>query len=433
MAERESGVRLYTHPLKPKNPCGGWGCRLLSSTAEHGLPDTEHGTDHGTPVARALNRLTARGVAAAKPGYHADGGGLFLRVSDSLSRSWVFRYSRNKRPREMGLGSALTVTLQEAREKAHQQRRLLANGKDPIDERKRAQDALPTFGACADALITSLRPGWRNDEQEAQWRQSLAAYGPSPTAPVAEIDTAAVIACLSPIWQTKTETATRVRARIERVLDWAKVSGLRDGENPARWRGHLDKLLPRPSKLKRNKHHAAMPFADLPAFMTHLRERDGIARRALEFTILTAARTDEVVGSAWTEFDLNSGVWTVPGHRMKAGVEHVVPLTTEAINILQALSRDGAPFPLSENGMLSLLQKSMGRPYTVHGFRSSFSDWASETSTFPREVIEMSLAHTIKDKAEAAYRRGKLLEKRRRLMESWAAFLGGYSPPSPSI
>lgn len=374
-------------------------------------------------MARPLNRLTARAVAAAKKGYHADGGGLYLLVSDTGARSWVFRYERAKVRREMGLGPAGVVTLQEARAKAHEHRRLLAAGKDPLDERRHRAGAAATFGACADALIVSLRTGWKNDAQEAQWRQSLEAYGPPASMPVAAIDTAVVVGCLSKIWTTKTETATRLRARIERVLDWAKVSGLRDGENPARWRGHLDKLLPKPSKVRRPQHHAAMPFADLPAFMARLRARDGTARRALEFTILTAARTEEVTGADWHEFDLDGGLWTLPPERMKAGREHVVPLPPRAIDILRALPRDRPPFPLSENGMLALLQNSLGEPYTVHGFRSSFSTWASETTAFPGQVVEMALAHTIKDKAEAAYRRGALLAKRRELMAAWESFL----------
>lgn len=245
---------------------------------------------------------------------------------------------------------------------------------------------------------------------------------------VSAVTTSTVMACLSPIWTTKTVTATRVRGRIERVLDWAKVHGMRDDENPARWRGHLESLLPKPSKVSKAKHHAAMPYADVPAFMRVLAERDARARRALRFTILTAARTDEVVSATWSEFDLKQKLWTVPASRMKAGRMHTVPLSDPAIAILATLPRDEPPFRLSENTMLYLVQKQppkgLGLPYTVHGFRSSFRDWAAETTDHPNEVVEMALAHTIRNKAEAAYRRGQLLDKRRVLMNDWARFLG---------
>jgi len=246
--------------------------------------------------------------------------------------------------------------------------------------------------------------------------------------PVEEVDTAAVMACLQPIWASKTETANRVRGRIERVLDWARVHGLRAGDNPARWRGHLDKLLPKPSKVGRRRHHEAMPYQDVPAFMSQLAERDGAARRALRFTILTAARTSEVTGADWPEFDLAAAVWTIPAGRMKGGREHQVPLSPAAMALLRGLPRDRPPFALSENAMLYLVQKDppkgFGLPFTVHGFRSSFRDWAAETTDTPNEVVEMALAHAIRNKAEAAYRRGNLLERRRHLMEAWAEFVG---------
>ncbi len=374
-------------------------------------------------MARPINRLSARKVATAGKGYHADGGGLYLLVSDAGTRSWVLRYQRHGKRREMGLGSAAVVSLVEARQSALQQRKLLVAGKDPIAARRAAQVAGMTFGEAADAYIDAHRAGWKNDAQAHQWAQSLKDHGPERDLPVAEVDTAAVLRALNRIWTTKTETATRVRGRIERVLDWSRVRGLREGENPARWKGHLDHLLPRPAKIRKAGHFAAMPYRDVPAFMARLVERDGLARRALRFTILTAARTEETTGATWPEFDLEAGVWTIPGERMKAGKEHRVPLVAEAVDLLRVLPRHKPPFPLSENGMLNLLQKHMGQPYTVHGFRSSFRDWASEETEFSREVAEKALAHTIKSKAEAAYRRGDLLDKRRALMRAWADYL----------
>lgn len=376
-------------------------------------------------MARPINRLSARAVAtAATPGYLADGGGLYLQITESGSKTWVFRYERGGRRREMGLGSSSIVTLQEARAAALEQRRTLLAGKDPIEERRAARAAASprTWGECADAYIESHRAGWRNAEQEAQWRHSLLHYGPSRSLPVAAVDTQTVMNCLLPIWTTKTETATRVRGRIERVIDWARVSGYRSGENPARWRGHLDKLLPPKSKVKRTRHFAAMPYQDLPAFMAKLLERDELSAQALAFTILTAVRTNETTGADWHEF--NGDLWTIPGARMKAGIDHAVPLVKEASAILERRPRSAPPFKLSENGMLFFLQKSLGvRSATVHGFRSSFRDWASETTDFQSETVEMALAHTIRDKTEAAYRRGSLLAKRRALMEAWAAYL----------
>lgn len=349
-------------------------------------------------------------------------------IGPSGARSWVLRYQLRGRRREMGLGSAGVISLQEARAAALAQRRLLAGGDDPIAAREAAKATGKTFGECVDALIESLRPSWKNDAQAAQWEQSLRDYGPARGLAVADVDTIAVMACLRPIWAEKTETASRVRARIERVLDWAKVHQLRAGDNPARWKGHLDNLLPKPSKVTKPDHHAAMPYAEVPAFMARLAERDARARRALRFTILTAARTNEVTGAPWSEFDLDAGVWSIPAERMKGGRPHLVPLSAPALAILRALPREIPPFTLTENAMLYLLQKprpkGLGLPFTVHGFRSSFRDWAAEETDHPHEVVEMALAHAIRNKAEAAYRRGSLLEKRRQLMEAWAMYLG---------
>lgn len=380
-------------------------------------------------MARPIHRLSAKAVQTlTKQGYHADGGGLYLLVGPTGAKSWVLRYQRAGRRREMGLGSFTIVTLAEARQSAVAQRKMLVAGDDPISTRRAAKSAGASFGEAADAYIAAHRAGWKNDAQADQWIQSLKDYGPSRETPVAEVDTPMVMACLRPIWAAKTVTATRVRGRIERVLDWAKVHGMREGENPARWRGHLESLLPKPSKVSRTKHHAAMPYRDVPAFMATLASRDARTRRALRFTILTAARTDEVVAADWAEFDIPGKLWTIPAGRMKGDREHTVPLTAAALAILEPLSRKDPPFKLSENAMLYLVQKpapkGLGLPFTVHGFRSSFRDWAAEETETPNEVVEMALAHAIRNKAEAAYRRGALLDRRRVLMEEWQAFLG---------
>lgn len=353
---------------------------------------------------------------------------MYLLVSPTGARSWVLRYQLGGKRREMGLGPAALFGLAEARQRAIQQRRLLADGIDPIGARRAAQAVSGrTWGEAVNDFIAAHEPGWRGPAQAAQWRQSLDAYGPDASTSVAAVDTAMVVGLLRKIWTTKTETATRVRGRIERVWDAERVAGTVTGDNPARWRGHLDKLLPKPAKVAKATHFRAMPYAEVPALMARLAERDGLARRSLRFTILTAARTGEVTGAAWGEFDLDAGLWAIPAERMKAGREHVVPLTPGAVAILAPLPRNKPPFPLSENGMLALLQKpprkGLGLPYTVHGFRSSFRDWAAETTAFPGEVVEMALAHTIRDKTEAAYRRGNLLAKRRELMEAWAEFI----------
>ncbi len=381
-------------------------------------------------MARPTNRLSARAAqTTVKQGCHADRAGLYLLVGPTGAKSWALRYQRDGRRREMGLGSTGAVTLQEARASALEQRKMLVAGKDPISARRVARSAGATFAEAADAYITSHRSGWKNDAQAEQWIQSLRDYGPNRSIPITEVDTRVVMSCLVPVWEAKTVTATRVRGRIERVLDWAKVHGMREGENPARWRGHLENLLPKPSKVSKPQHHAAMPYGDTPAFMITLAQRDARSRRALRFTILTAARTEEVTGADWSEFDLKAKLWTIPASRMKGGRQHVVPLAHAALNILDALPRSEPPFSLSENAMLYLLQKvppkGLGLPFTVHGFRSSFRDWAAETTSFPHEVVEMALAHAIRNKAEAAYRRGQLIEKRTLLMNAWADYIAG--------
>jgi integrase len=378
-----------------------------------------------------LGKLTARKVATAKPGKYSDGGNLYLIVTKSGARKWVLRFTWRGRAKEMGLGSATSVPLADAREKAAEARRRVAQGRNPIEERKR-DGGIPTFGEMADDVREALSAGFRNDKHKAQWKTTLETYAaPLRTKPVDTIATDDVVAVLKPIWLKKAETASRLRGRIEKVLDAAKAKGFRDGENPARWRGHLDHLLPKPLKLTRG-HHAAMDYEDLPAFIGRLRERQATAALALEFCILTAARTGEVLGMRWSEIDMDKKIWTVPAERMKAGREHRVPLSVCAIAILKAIAKtkqgkfvfsgQKPQRPLSGMAMEMMLRRMNIDDATVHGFRSSFRDWAGNVSNFPREIIETALAHVIGDKAEQAYRRSDALEKRRKLMESWAVY-----------
>jgi integrase len=375
--------------------------------------------------------LTARKVVTAKPGKYSDGDNLYLIVSPNGSRKWVLRFTWRGMPKEMGLGSASTVSLADARDKAATARRKIAQGLNPIDERKRTS-GVPTFGEIADQVREALSAGFRNQKHKAQWKSTLATYAaPLRDKPVDTITTDDVLAILKPIWTTKAETASRVRGRIEKVLDAAKAKGFREGENPARWRGHLDHLLPRPSKLARG-HHAAMPYEEVAAFIAKLREREATSALALELCILTAARSGEILGMRWPEIDLDKKTWTVPADRMKAGREHRVPLSPRAVAILRKLEKlkagqfvfpGHAPNkPLSNMAMEMMLRRMKVENATVHGFRSSFRDWAGNVSNFPREVVETALAHVIGDKAEQAYRRSDALEKRRKLMEAWAAY-----------
>lgn len=378
-------------------------------------------------MGRSLHKLTAKAVANLGPGMHSDGGGLYLLVRATGARSWIFRFRHLGRLRDMGLGSVQDFTLAEARARAAAQRKLRADGIDPIDARDAAR-ARPerTWGDAVNDFLSAQAVGWKNNAQEAQWRQSLDAYGPPMGCTVAAVDTAMVLRCLRPIWTEKTETATRVRGRIERIWDAERVAGTVEGENPARWKGHLKHLLPPPEKVRKVENHAAMPYVDLPGFMARLVEGQSLSRKAMAWTVLTAARTGEVTGAKWAEFDLQARTWTIPAARMKAGREHVVPLSRQALAVLESMPRDKPPFGLSENAMLYLLQrpapKGFGLPYTVHGFRSTFRDWTAEQTDTPHEVAEMALAHAIRDKVEAAYRRGALLDKRRVLMQAWADF-----------
>jgi integrase len=373
-----------------------------------------------------LNMLTAMRVARLRtPGRHADGGGLYLQVTDTKTKSWLFRYSKAGKTHNVGLGALHTLSLAEARDKARGLRQLLLEGRDPLTEkwaqstaRAIAQARGCTFKHCADGYMRTHSGTWKSVKHQQQWASTLTnhAYPIIGALPVAAIDTALVLRVLEPIWTVTPETASRVRGRIEAVLDWATAQELRRGENPARWRGHLENLLA--GRKCSTKHHAALPYDQMPEFMQELRQRDSLSARALEFCILTAARTGEVIGATWDEIDGN--VWTVPAERMKGGRPHRVPLSDRAVEILGPRGT-GRIFPLSNMAMLEML-RGLRAGYTVHGFRSTFSDWARDCTGFHRDVVEAALAHAISDKAEAAYRRQDALEKRKRLMREWSAF-----------
>jgi integrase len=407
-------------------------------------------------VARSIGRLTALKVERLRdqPGMHADGGGLYLQVKNG-GVSWVLRYQLAGRTRYMGLGPLALFGLKEARAKALEAKRLKHEGTDPLEARRQARMRLRldvakavTFKQAVERYIAAHKAGWRNAKHGDQWASTLATYAePLMGAfPVQRIDTALVLKVLEPIWAEKPETASRVRGRIEAILDWAKVRGYREGENPARWQGHLDQLLPSRTKVRQVEHYAALPYTEIAAFMRALRQQDGIAARAFEFAILTLARTGEVLGARTNEIDVTAKIWTVPAGRMKAGREHRVPLSERALLVLDEMKAlrpageaqdEAAAFvfpgakrgkPLSNMAFLMLLRR-MGRDVlTAHGFRSTFRDWAAESTGFPAEVAEMALAHTVGDKVEAAYRRGDLFEKRRRLMAAWAAFCVATGP-----
>jgi integrase len=389
-----------------------------------------------------IGKLSAVKIAKTKgPAILHDGGGLYLRVSATGAKSWVLRYQLDGKRHDMGIGPLSLYSLAEARQKALDQRKLRHKGTDPLENRRaqRASQKLleasaMSFRQCAERYIASHKAGWRNPKHAAQWPATLQAYVYPifGDLPVQSIDVGLVMKAVEPIWSTKPETASRIRGRIESVLDWAKARGYREGENPARWRGHLANLLPKTSKIRRVVHHAALPYTELPAFIVALREQSGISARALEFAILTATRTGEALGARWGEINLDARLWVVPAERMKAGKEHRVPLSDAAMAVLDEMREhrhDEFVFPalragrqLSNMAMLMLLRR-MGRDdITAHGFRSAFSDWVAEKTNFPAEVREMALAHSVGDKVEAAYRRGDLFEKRRQLSEAWASF-----------
>ena len=404
-------------------------------------------------MARPEKRLTARTVETIKKaGMHADGAGLYLHVSKSGAKSWIFRWRQDGRLRDMGLGPINTIGLAEARDKALACRKLKYEGGDPIEERRARRLAAKletakamTFEECAKAYIASHQAGWKNPKHAAQWPSTLEAYAHPHFGglPVAAVDTPLVMKALLPIWNEKPETASRVRGRIESILDWAKAMNHREGENPARWRGHLEKLLPKKAKVRPVEHHAALPYAEIAAFMAELRGQEGVSARALEFAILTAARTGEVIGAIWTEIDLDARLWIVPPERMKAGKEHRVPLGEPALAILHRMAGirsgefvfPGAALgrPLSQMALLMTLRRMKRGDLTAHGFGSSFRDWAAERTTFPAEVAEMALAHVVADRVEAAYRRGDLFAKRRQLVDAWAKFCTMPSAPKGTV
>ena len=410
----------------------------LSTAAVHGAKKGKHGR----------NKLTARFVQTVKhpPKWHSDGAGLYLRVTKDGNKSWVFvfPFPGYKSPREMGLGSYPAVTLEKARQFADEARQDVRNGLDPIEKKKvhRESAALErskamTFDQCATSYIESNRAGWKNDKHASQWQNTLETYA-SPiigNLAVASIDTGHVLKVLEldQLWATKPETASRLRGRIEAVLGWATVRGYRKGDNPAAWRNHLDKVLPARSAVAKVEHHPALPYAEIGSFIENLRAQAGVAPRALQFAILTAARSGEVLGATWQEFDLDKGIWTIPAERMKAKKEHCIPLSARALEIVNELlplkTGDASPVfqgkggkALSNMAMLAVLKRMKRADMTTHGFRSTFRDWAGETTAYPREVIEHALAHQLKDKAEAAYARGTLFTKRRRLMDDWAKY-----------
>lgn len=395
-------------------------------------------------MARAIARLSAAAVSKAKvAGMYADGGGLYLQASDDgrggVTKSWIYRFTLNGRTREMGLGPLHTVGLSDARRKALECRRLRLEGIDPIEarhlQRRKAQlEAVSsiTFKECAQAYIRAHKAGWRNAKHAAQWTATLEdyAYPILGKLSVQSIDAASVMKVIEPIWANKTETASRIRGRIEAIIDWATARGFRKGENPARWRGHLENLLPKRAMVRRVEHHPALPYADIGVFVAKVRHQEGVSAAALEFAILTATRTAEVIGARWSEIDLAEKFWTIPADRIKTGREHRIPLSKPALAILRRINeiRNGdfvfpgakRGEPLSSMALLMLLRRMKRSDLTVHGFRSTFRDWAAERTNFPREVAEMALAHAVSDKVEAAYRRGDLFQLRRQLMDAWA-------------
>ena len=401
-------------------------------------------------MARLVNRLSALEVKRLKePGWYPDGAGLYLQITPSGSKSWVYRYTMSGRERRHGLGPLREVTLEEARREAIECANLKRKGVDPLDHRRREVAAnqssgaqVATFGECSRRYIDSHRSGWRNLKHADQWQSTLDTYAHPVIGDmdVTAIEVGHVLKVLEPIWQERTETATRVRQRIESILDWARARGYRSGDNPARWRGHLDKLLPAPSKVRKIKHFEALPYAEVPAFYAWLSEKGTLASHCLAFVILTAARNGEARQASTTEIDLDNKLWSISGERMKSGRDHRVALSNDALRVLKAAEPyrvDDRIFPgrrrdtpISEAALLKLA-KEYKPNLTVHGFRSAFRDWAAERTNFPREVAEAALAHSPRDKVEAAYLRSDLFEKRALMMEAWATYC--LSPPGEVV
>lgn len=398
-------------------------------------------------MAAGIEKLTALKVTRlSKPGRHADGKGLYLQITKTLAKSWLFRYERDGKERFMGLGPVHSVGLAEARERARDARNCLAKGKDPLDERnalvlaaKAQVQSNRDFDSCAADYIKSRQDEWKSEKHRKQWERTLAVHASPHIGKMAvrQITTPSVLKVLQPIWTTRTETASRVRERIERILSWSAKHGYREGENPARWDGHLEELLPKPSKLKKVVHYPAMPYREVGAFMRDLKRQVGFAPRALEFTILTACRTGEVLGATWEEIDFRARVWTIPAERMKNGKEHRVPLTTSAVEVLRKVRRYHPRLvfpgtkkdkPLSGMAMLKVLERMGRSSLTVHGFRSSFRDWAAEMTQYPEAIAEMCLAHTVGSAVENAYRRSDLFNRRRGLMTDWESWCAEVQP-----
>ena len=387
-------------------------------------------------MARPIKKLSAVKVRQEKtPGYYSDGGGLYLQVGPTGSKSWLFRYTKNKKPEWLGLGAYLNVSLEAARAKAEAMRQVLGNGQDPkeirLTERTKAA-AKMTFTKCAEAYIDAHKPGWKNVKHAEQWTNTLATYAAPVigSKDVALVDTEDMRQILEPIWLTKSETASRVRGRIERVLAWATTRNLRQGDNPARWQGHLSTMFS--GAAKKEEHHAALPYVEIAPFLGSLRAMEGVAARALEFCVLNASRTNEIIGAQWGEIDMDAKLWTIPAERMKMKKEHRVPLSARSITILkamEAIKQSDFVFPgisegkgLSNMSLLAVLKRMERSDLTVHGFRSTFRDWAAECTNFPRELAEKALAHAVRSEVEAAYQRGDLLAKRGKMMDAWAAY-----------
>ena len=387
---------------------------------------------------KAAEGLTAIQIPELEPGFHPEGTvtGLYLRATPKGAKSWILRIVINGHRRDMGLGGYPAVTLADVRKAARKVREAVASGSDPVADkqaRRMAYKAIPTFQCCAEQTIAAKRPEWKSAKHAAQWTSTLAAdaYPVIGKTPVDQIELSHLLEVLVPIWTVKCESATRLRARLEAVLAWATASGYRKGDNPARWKGNLDAVLAKPSKIAKVSHYKALPIDEMHSFVASLRLQQGMAARALEFLILTATRSGEVRGATWQEVDLDAAVWTVPAERMKAGKEHRAPLSARAVAILKGLPRMGGTelvFPAPRGGRLSdmtisAVMRRMQVDAVPHGFRSTFRDWCSERTNYPRDVAEMALAHAISNKVEAAYRRGDLFVKRTGLMEDWANFI----------